>query len=246
MTIRPLIIQAAAVGAVFLAGCTPKGTGTSSGVRGDSSAVAPARTENTAPAAKPDGGAPDADPAQDLAPYPPPISSAVRAQALPPTSCEKLDFDAKGAWRPSMAEMKSFVKSLTQLCTYPKTQNPGLLACINEKKTPFVKVTFGKMFESGDVAPIACELSLDAAEWQGRHWIVGSVNMRELVTFFGASEVHEMRKEGPRLYLHAFSNDGHRKLCEEWTMLGVAKEDIPEGWAALPEPVQSILCHGRI
>jgi hypothetical protein len=173
------------------------------------------------------------------------MSSAVRARVLPPTSCEKLDAGAKGAWRPSMAEMKSFVKSLTQLCTYPTTQNPGLLACINKKKTPFVKVMFGQMIETWEVAPIACELSLDAVEWQGRHWIVGSVTMREFSTIFGASEVYEMLKEGPRLYLHAFSNDGHRQLCEEGTMLGVAKEDIPEGWGTLPERVLSFLCHGR-
>ncbi len=143
-----------------------------------------------------------------------------------------------------MAEMKSFVKSLTELCTYPATQNPGLLACIDEKKTPFVKVTFGKMFESADVAPIACELSLQAAEWQGRHWIVGSANVREWATFFGASEVYEMLREGPRLYLNAFNNDGHRTLCEERTMLDVAKKDIPEGWGALPDHVQLLLCHG--
>ena len=136
-----------------------------------------------------------------------------------------------GGWTPTPRETADVMKLASGVCYCAKDLDVPALACAGRVKSGTVKVTVGKQ---GD--PTDCTITISAAQWKGRRWVVVNAFNRDVSTFYGILAIYERGKDGFRKYYEGFNGLPEAEALKNGTD-GVTPE-MKRDWPTLPADVR--------
>lgn len=149
-------------------------------------------------------------------------------------ACKKSDVERLGAWRASPAEVRAAIAK-TNFCAPRKWLADTLAKCMQRLGQLEVSVRYGVMDGDG-FTPNACDISVGAADWNGRRWITFNSDIREGHTYFEYVSSMELTATGPKL-----STRGCQR-APNGDIMGMEPPLIPPGWAGFPDKLKARLC----
>lgn len=218
-------------------------------------ALAGCRTEPTAPpepprvAAASSAPAPPAPPAPARSGPPPAASPAPPDDSAPPdntgckrrrnsgvlASCEAYK-DNLGTWSPTPREVVAVMQLADTVCYCADALQVPAETCARRVKSGTVKLQVGQEGE-----PTDCTITISAAEWKGRRWVVIDAFNRDLATFYSTLTLYEHTAGGFRRYYQGFNGLPDDKAVREGAE-GVSPE-MKRDWPTLPAQLRAAFEH---
>ena len=166
---------------------------------GPSATAEPAAPPNTAAASGAPAPPPSASSTQAEGQEPPNVGCALRKNTGVLSACEKNDRKL-GRATLTPEDVDQAMKIAKGICYCAAGLDRPAAACTGRLRTGSVKLTVGKL---GD--PTDCTISLSAAEWHGRRWIVIDAFNRDQATFYSILTILERLPSGLTPYYSGFN-----------------------------------------